>query len=187
MSEPVTMHIVAAVSKAEVEQRNAVLVEGNQTGIPRHMYFFAAIVLGIAGWIFYQSWQIRKTKRLAKQAPPKEVSPAPPMQQAINPDDWLSIARDALQQSDKKLFCQEIQKALWKMIAQKCRVNPSALNKQNIAGTLTAQGMPADTVQSLITVLNECEWALYTPGEQVDDMKRIFYETRTLLQQLQQV
>lgn len=187
MSEPVTMHIIAAVSKAEVEERNAVLVQGNQTGIPRHMYFFAAIVLGIAGWIFYQSMQIRKSKRLAKQAPPREEVAAAPVQQEINPDEWLSIARDALQQSDKKLFCQEIQMALWKMIAQKCRVNPSALNKQNIADALAAQGMPADTIQSLINVLNECEWALYTPGQQVDDMKRIFYETRTLLQQLQQV
>lgn len=185
-SEPVTMHIKAAVSKAEVEERNAVLVQGNQTGIPRHMYFFAAIVLGIAAWIFYQSWQIRKTKQQAKQAALQQEAAAPPVQQEINPDEWLSIARDALQQSDKKLFCQEIQKALWKMIAQKSSIAPSALNKQNIAGTLAAQGMPAETIQSLISVLNECEWALYTPGEQVDDMKRIFYETRTLLQQMQQ-
>lgn len=186
VSEPVTMHIMAAASRKEVAERNAGLVSG-ETGIPKHLYFFAAIVLGIAGWIFYQSWQIRKNKKLAQQRPPQQAAPKPPVQQDINPDEWLAVAREALQQSDKRLVCQEIQKALWKMIAEKCQVAPSALNKQNIAGALAAKGMPADTIQSLITVLNECEWALYTPGQHVDDMRRIFYETRTLLQQLQQV
>jgi hypothetical protein len=187
VSTPLTMEIRAAASKAEVQERNEALVQGNQTGIPKHLYFFAAIVLGIAGWIFYQSWQIRKSKRLAKQAPPQPVVPVPTIQQEINPDVWLEKAREALQQSDKKRFCQEIQNALWKMVATKCGLNPSALNKQKIAEALTAKGLHVDTIQSLLTVLNECEWALYTPGEQVDDMKRIFYESRTLLQQLQRV
>jgi hypothetical protein len=186
-SEPVTMHILAAVSKAEEEERNATLIKANETGIPKHMYFFAAIVLAIAGWIFYQSWQIRKSKQQAKKAALKQEAPPPAAPKEINPDEWLAVARDALQQSDKRLFCQEIQKALWKMAAEKCQVAPSALNKQNVAGALAAKGMPAKTIQSLTTVLNECEWALYAPDQQVEDMKRIFYETRTLLQQLQQV
>lgn len=186
-SEPITMRIMAAESKAEMEERNATLTRGNETGIPKHLYFFAAIVLGIATWIFYQSWQIKKSKQLAKQAAVKQEAPPPPAPKEINPDEWLAVAREALQQSDKRLFCQEIQKALWKMVAEKCQVVPSALNKQNVAGALAAKGMPADTIQRLVTVLNECEWALYAPDQQVDDMKRIFYEARTLLQQLQQV
>lgn len=187
VSQPVTMHIMAAASKQEVEERNAGLVKGNQTGIPKHLYFFAAIVLAIVGWIGYQSWQWRKSRQLAKQAPPRQQPVAPPVKEEINPDQWLANAREALQQNDKKVFCQEIQQTLWKLIAAKCAVPPSALNKQNIAGALAAKGLPAETIQSLVKTLNECEWALYTPGQQVDDMKRIFYETRTLLQQLQQV
>lgn len=187
MSEPVTMHIMAAASKAEVEERNAALLQGNQTGIPKHMYFFAAIVLGIAGWIFYQSWQIKKTKQLEKQTAAKTETSILPVQREMNPDEWLVIAREALQQNDKRLFCREVQQALWKMAAEKCKVPPSALNKQNIAGALAAKGLPTDTIQRLVTVLNECEWALYAPDQQVDDMKRIFYEARTLLLQLQQV
>jgi predicted negative regulator of RcsB-dependent stress response len=186
-SEPITMHIMAAVSKAEEQERNATLVKANETGIPKHMYFFAAIVLAIAGWIFYQSWQIRKNKQQAKKAAVQQETPPPAAPKEINPDEWLAVARDALQQSDKRLFCQEIQKALWKMAAEKCQVAPSSLNKQNVAGALAAKGMPADTIQSLTTVLNECEWALYAPDQQVDDMKRIFYETRALLQELQKV
>lgn len=187
-SEPVTMHIIPAASKAEEEERNAALLKKNQTAIPKHMYFFAAIVLAIAGWIFYQSRQLRKSKQLAKNAAIlQQQAPLPAVPKEINPDDWLAVARDALQQSNKRLFCQEIQTALWKMAAEKCQVPPSALNKQNVAGVLAAKGMPADTIQSLTTVLNECEWALYAPDQQVDDMKRLFYEARTLLQQLQQV
>lgn len=187
-SEPVTMHIMPAVSKAEMDERNASILQNNQTGIPKHLYFFAAIVLGIAGWIFYQSWQLKKARQQARLAVVNAAAPPPPpAPKATDPDETLAIAREALQQSDKRLFCREIQQALWKIVTEKYQVPPSALNKQNVTGTLTAKGVPADTVQRLITVLNECEWALYAPDQQVDDMKRIFYESRALLQELQQV
>lgn len=187
VSEPVTMRIMPAVSKAEMNERNAAILQNNQTGIPKHLYFFAAIVLGIAGWIFYQSWQLKKARQQARLAVINAAAPPPPAPKAIEPDEALALAREALQQSDKQLFCREIQQALWKIVAEKCQVSPSALNKQNVAGALAAKGMPSDTIQRLITVLNECEWALYAPDQQVDDMKRIFYESRALLQELQQV
>lgn len=186
VSEPITMHVMPAVSKTEMDERNAAILQNNQTGIPKHLYFFAAIVLGIAGWIFYQAWQWKNARQQARLAVVTAAAP-PPAPKATDPDETLSIAREALQQSDKRLFCREIQQALWKIVAEKCQVPPSALNKQNVTGTLVAKGVPADTVQRLITVLNECEWALYAPDQQVDDMKRIFYESRALLQELQQV
>lgn len=185
-SEPVTMEILPGASKAEMEERNTSLTMNDQKGIPKHLYFFAAIVLGIAGWIFYQSWQIRKIKRQPKPPVAKTEETTPPAPKEFSPDERLSAARDALQQGNKRLFCQEIQQSLWKVIADKCLVTPSALNKQNIAQVLSSKGIPAETIQGLVAVLNECEWALYTPGEQVDDMKRIFYQSRELLQQMQQ-
>ncbi|WP_276479760.1 BatD family protein [Paraflavitalea pollutisoli] len=185
-SQPVTMQIMPGVSKAEQQERNDVLERANERGIPRHLYFFGAVVLAIASWIFYQSWQLRRSRKTAKP-----LVPAPkPVEVAltvVSPEQRLATAREALHNNDKRLFCQEIQQVLWKAIGEKCQVAPSAMNKQHIAGALAERGVPAETVQQLIRVLNECEWALYTPGEQVDDMKRIFYETKDLLQQLQQV
>lgn len=184
-SQPVTMQILPGASKAELQQRNEDLERANERGIPKHLYFFAAIVLAIASWIFYQSWQLRRSRRPAK--PPVEEKPVVVPDKPVTPEERLTLAREALQQNDKRLFCQEIQQVLWKVVSEKCQVPPSAMNKRHIAGALAARGVPAETVQHLVKLLNECEWALYTPGEQVDDMKRIFYETKGLLQDLQQV
>lgn len=185
-SQAVSMQIMPGTSKAEQQERNDALERANEKGIPRHLYFFGAIVLAIAGWIFFQSWQLRRSRKAARPPVPvdKPIEITPPV---ISPEQRLAAAREALQNNDKRLFCQEIQQVLWKAVGEKCQVPPSAMNKQHIAGALTAKGVPTETVQQLVKVLNECEWALYTPGEQVDDMKRIFYETKDLLQQLGQV
>lgn len=185
-SQPVTMQVMPGASKAELKERNEALEQANERGIPRHLYFFGAIVLAIASWIFYQSWQLRRSRKSAKRMVPETVRPVALAPQPISPEERLALAREALKNNDKRLFCQEIQQVLWKAIGEKCQLPPSAMNKQHIAGVLLAQGLPADTVQQLVRVLNEVEWALYTPGEQVDDMKRIFYESKDLLQSLQQ-
>jgi hypothetical protein len=186
VSQPVTLHITAAAGKAEMEQRNTELVQGNESGIPKHLYFFGLIVLLIAGWIFYQSSQLKKARKKAMEPVVKEVAPVIPVQREPSPDDLLAVARDAVQQVDKRLFCHEVQRVLWKTVADKCQVLPSALNKNNIAGRLAAIGVADTTIKNLLTVLQECEWALYAPDQQVDDMKRIFYEARSILQQFQQ-
>jgi hypothetical protein len=186
VSEPVTLHIIAGASKAEIAERNTALVQNNESGIPKHLYFFGFIVLLIVGWVVYQSFQLKKTRKKAKEQVIKETVPVVPEQRVPGPDELLAVARDALQQSDKRWFCHEVQQVLWKTVAGKCQVLPSALNKNNIAGRLAAIGVADATIQSLLTVLQECEWALYAPDQQVDDMKRIFYEARTILQQFQE-
>jgi len=186
-SQPDTMHIAPGPSKAEMEARNAVLVKDNETGIPRHLYFFAGIVLLIAGWIIYQSLQLKKARKKSKEAAIRAATPIVPEPKESTPDELLNTAREALQRTDKRLFCHEVQQVLWKTVADKCQVPPSTLNKNNITGVLMAKGVPGDTVKNLLSVLNECEWALYAPDQQVDDMKRIFYEARSIVLQLQQV
>lgn len=185
-SQPVTLHITAAASKAETDERNATLVKDNESGIPKQLYFFALVVLLIASWIIYQSLQLKKARKKAKEQAIQEVVPVVPVEREPGPDELLAVARDALQQTDKRLFCHEVQRVLWKIVADRCNVLPSALNKNNIAGSLAAIGTPDTTVKSLLSVLQECEWALYAPDQQVDDMKRIFYEARTLVQEFQQ-
>lgn len=184
-SQSASMQVMPGASKSELKERNEALERANQKGIPRHLYFFGAIVLLIAGWIFYQSWQLRRSRRMAKPLVREEkpvVAPPP----VVSPEEQLAVAREALQHNNKRLFCQEIQQVLWKAIEEQCAIAPSTMNKQHIAGALTAKGVPPETVQQLLRVLHECEWALYTPGEQVDDMKRIFYESKDLLHQLRQ-
>jgi hypothetical protein len=188
VSEPITLHIVAGPSKAEMVQRNTAIEEGNETGIPKHLYFFAAIVLLIIGRVGYQWWQLRKAKKRAKETVIQQVAaPVVPEPRMPDPDVLLEVARDALQQVDKRLFCHEVQRVLWNTVAEKCQVPPSALNKSNITGSLIAKGVPLPIIQGMLSVFQECEWALYAPDQQVDDMKRIFYEARTILQQLQKL
>jgi hypothetical protein len=42
----------------------------------------------------------------------------------------------------------------------------------------------ASIIQNLLLVLDECEWALYTPGQSVHDMKLLLQRAEDVLQQL---
>jgi hypothetical protein len=188
-TQPVTLHIAPGVSKAEMDERNASIEKKNETGIPRHLYFFGGVVLIIAGLIFYQSWQLKKAREKKLLAAREEAAQVPlvPAPREINPEELLYEAREALQQSDKVVFYQEVQRVLWNVVAEKCEIPPSSLNKQQVAGRLADKGVPNESILNLTSILHDCELALYSPGQQQDDMKRIFYQARTFLQDLNPV
>ena len=188
VSEPITLQIVPGPSKAELQQRNSDIEKNNVTGIPKQFYFFGGVVILIIGGVVYQVLQWRKSKQRAKEAAAaREMLPIAVVHKEPDAEELLEPAREALQNIDKRTFCREVQQVLWNVVAEKCKVLPSALNKNNIKGVLTAKGAPESLTQSLLTVLQECEWALYAPDQQVDDMKKIFYEAKSIVQQLQRL
>jgi hypothetical protein len=64
-----------------------------------------------------------------------------------------------------------VQQALWNEVAETYQVLPSQLNKHHIEELLAKMNVPADTVQNFMSVLDECEWALYTPNHSISSME----------------
>jgi hypothetical protein len=150
---------------------------------PGYWYWIAMIAMAITGYIIYIIWNARRPEIKLKSIPKAGIQES--RESVVNIfEDPFSLARQALYSGDKMKFYNETQRALWKTVADKCKVNPSALNKQNIAVQLRACEIHEDIITELQYVLNECEWAVYTPSSDEKNMNKLLASAQKIKAQL---
>jgi hypothetical protein len=137
--------------------------------------------------IAYQAISLRKGKKkdIVKSSPPAPVKEVPSPQKVAAA--LLANARLALQHQHKQAFYHEVQQALWHVVEETYQVLPSKMNKHYIAQLLAEKGMPAETIQDFSAILDECEWALYTPGQSVNSMEVLISKAEGLLKDLLEI
>lgn len=181
----VTLHVLPGVKKNDAEAE--AMKSQKAAGIPPHYYWFATIVLAIIGSIVYQVISLRKGKNKeaakALASVPVQVKPSP---QAIA-NQLLTKAKLAIQYQQAPVFYHEIEQALWQVVADNWKVLPSKMNRHYITQLLAEQQVPAETIQSFSAILDECEWALYTPGHSVSSMETMIEKAEGLLKDLLEI
>ncbi len=82
----------------------------------------------------------------------------------------LKTANEFMKSGDSDRFYEEMLKALWGYLSDKLSIPVSQLSRQNIVTTLADKGYPESITGELVSVLDECEMARYTPdsSSQVD-------------------
>ena len=149
--------------------------------IPIHWYGLGMIAMAVAGCGIYFFWtKFKSRKKLS--SPPQKINVQKSTENIF--EDPFNLARHALYKGDKKTFYTEVQRVLWKTVAEKCDTKPSALNKQNIATQLRNCKIPEATINELQYILNECEWAVYTPSVDERDMNKIISAAQRVRQSL---
>ena len=151
------------------------------TPIPIYWYWFGMVGMGITGYLIYFFWT--KSREQKKSAPTIQKTDSTTVSENIF-EDPFNLARNALYKGDKQKFYNEIQRVLWKTVAEKCQATPSALNKQNIVTQLRGCKIPEDTISELQYILNECEWAVYTPSLDEKDMSKILASAQRIKKQV---
>ena len=144
------------------------------SSFPRQLYWFALLILIICGWIFYQLALLikyRKQQRNGKIEHNEETLGDELLTQA-KPDEFAK-AEEALIAGNRKAFYLAVESALWNVVAEKYKLLPSALNKQNVKGVLASKNVSAECIKHFIAVLDECEWALYTTATDEKDMQSL--------------
>jgi hypothetical protein len=86
--------------------------------------------------------------------------------------------------SDKNGFYDEILKALWGYLSDKLGINVSDLSREKIGLELQNRNLDSDTLQSLWTLLDNCEMARYT-SDLGGDKQEIYEQAITLISVLQ--
>lgn len=158
---------VQVTGEAKREERKEALVTGRKSRpYPLHFLWFIPVVLIIVALIVYQVVSGRREK--AKPQPNAETEPK--ISPARNAALVFSSADMAIATSDRGRFYTLIQQILWESASRRCEVPPSGLNKQNVSARLIETGVAAEIVSEFRRVLDECEWALYTPDVTADDM-----------------
>ncbi|MCS3801873.1 hypothetical protein GGD38_007269 [Chitinophagaceae bacterium OAS944] len=184
-NDSIILHVLPGVTKSDAEAE--AMKAQKAPGIPAHYYWFAIIVLAIIGSIVYQVISLKKGKKkeIAKvqAAAPVQVKPSA----QVMATQLLTKARLAIQYQQAPIFYHEIEQALWQVVADNWKVLPSKMNRHHITQLLAEQQVPAYIIQSFSAILNECEWALYTPGHSVSNMEATIEKTEGLLKELLEI
>lgn len=175
-----TFHVRKGVKSAIAPVRPITRVDIDPP-VPAYWYAVGMITMVLTGFAIYFFLAKQKLRQKKSSAPQK--LPAEKPAESIF-EDPFNLARNALYKGDKKTFYTEIQRVLWQTVAEKCEAKPSALNKQNIAKQLRNCQISEDTISELQYILNECEWAVYTPSVDEKDMNKILSAAQTVRQSI---
>lgn len=122
---------------------------------PYYWLLYVLALLGLAALLWRQN---RKTHR--------EQNADLYKRKIANKEAWkrLATARNALPQSDHTVFYEEVSKAIWLYLSDKLAIPLSGLNKDNIAQQLRFRGIEEEQIGQTLSLITECEMALYSPA-----------------------
>lgn len=99
----------------------------------------------------------------------------------------LALAARMMQKNDKAAFYDAVLKALWGYIGDKLSIPVSALTRSNVSEELTRYGADEETISHIISVLDECEMARYTPDTLNRQLKEVYDSAFDAMNELQYV
>jgi hypothetical protein len=174
----VNLHVLASIDNADAQKEAGEIISNKEPGIPRHLYWFAVVVVVIVGWITYQSIRLHRSRKAEEEKSKKVV-------EQVEEKDPVKVmlvgAKWALAEGNAQLFYQELERTMWDMVALKYNLLPSAMNKQNLAYQLRKKGVNTETTGRFMEILNECEWARYTPGQEDRDRQNLMERAEVVL------
>ena len=83
----------------------------------------------------------------------------------------LKTAGEFLSKDLYTAFYEELHKALLGFISDKLNITGEDLSRENISSSLLSGGVPQETIDKYISLLDACEYARYAPSEGNDAMK----------------
>jgi hypothetical protein len=81
-----------------------------------------------------------------------------------------------LKAQNKELFYTELLKTLWGYVGDKLVLPTAELNKENVSEKLQAHAIDEATVEKLLRLLNDCEFAQYAPSDSEETSMQGLYD-----------
>ncbi len=98
----------------------------------------------------------------------------------------LKIASKHLKQNNKEKFYDEILKAIWGYLSDKLSIPVANLTKDNVSEILNKHQVDAETTNSLMQLLDACEFARYAPSSVTVGMDEIYKQADLVISKLDQ-
>ncbi|WP_304060822.1 BatD family protein [Hoylesella loescheii] len=86
----------------------------------------------------------------------------------------LKLAGKLMEECRQNEFYDEVLHALWGYVGDKLGISAEQLTRQNIAETLNRRTVNAETVDSFIAAIDECEYERYAPGDSRGNMSKTY-------------
>lgn len=86
----------------------------------------------------------------------------------------LSKAYQCIQKHQDEQFYEEMLKALWGYLGDKLKMPTSELNRSNVGDAFKSHGVKESTFMPIINLIDECEYAKYTPVSRDANMRQLY-------------
>lgn len=86
----------------------------------------------------------------------------------------LRKAALCMKKKEADRFYDEMLAAVWGYLGDKLRIPMSELNRQNVSEKLASKGIDTERIESLINLIDDCEFAKYAPAASKADMQPVY-------------
>lgn len=93
----------------------------------------------------------------------------------------LRKAAAAMKADKPDLFYEEILKAVWGYLGDKLKMPTSELSRSNVSGELEKVAVEAEVIGRVIDIIDECEFARYSPVDKSEGMKPLYDKTAAVI------
>lgn len=98
----------------------------------------------------------------------------------------LKNAYRCMQKNDFIYFYDEMLSAIWGYIGDRLRISMSDLNRQNVRDRLIDRGVSDVVAEDVISLVDDCEYAKYSPVSEKPDMKGILARGENVINKLEE-
>jgi hypothetical protein len=99
----------------------------------------------------------------------------------------LKAARQAMNSKQNELFYQLLAQAIFGYIGDKLRIPASALTRDNIKDSLENYGVAQTTADRLVSIIDECEMARFTPQHSDSEVSELYNATVEVIKNIESV
>lgn len=93
----------------------------------------------------------------------------------------LRKAAAAMKADKPDLFYEEILKAVWGYLGDKLKMPTSELSRSNVSGELEKAAVVGEVIMRVIDIIDECEFARYSPVDKAAGMKPLYDKTAAVI------
>jgi len=97
----------------------------------------------------------------------------------------LAIAKKHFRTGEKKLFYDEVSKAIWGYLSDKLNISQSELSKEKVQMALKAKGVGKDKVRALMDIIDTSERALFSPSSDAAGMEKVYISTVQIISEIE--
>jgi len=150
-------------------------------------------VLAVAGLGVIQNRRLKKkTRMVAESLKKRELQQqiaalaAAKAAQPFHPGPFMEARRLLMDGQNGNQFYEELSRSLWQYFGDRFNIRPSDLNQPTVTRHLYERGFDETVVDQFHLIINQCEWALYTPQHNESDMQSAFDLAEDLIRSVEQ-
>ena len=115
-------------------------------------------------------------------------------QTQINDEMASSIAKNRLQKAEQMIsenkgddFYDEILRTLWEYLSKKMKITSMDMSSEKIKEKLADRAVDDQTINLLISAIEECEYERYAPGDTIGNMRKTFDSTYSAIMEIEKI